>query len=166
MSCRWQEEAFGKWFGTVYILIGATTGACLSFLIARFFGRIFIESFGWLHKGMIKSFYEGTEKLGFRMMLFVRLISLFQYDAVNFGAGLSKMKFRDYALASFIGMIPGGFINTMLGSSLDNIISVQFFVALGIFILLMFIPTFYKTIKKRRERDATLAETSLVKNKL
>lgn len=142
--------AFGKWYGTIYILIGATLGASLSFFIARFFGRKFIERFEWLHKGRIKSFDEGTEKHGFRMMLFMRLIPLFQYDAVNFGAGLSKMKFRDYLFASFIGMAPGGFINAMLGSSLENIISVQFFAALGFFILLMFIPTIYKAIKKRK----------------
>jgi len=156
--------AFGKWYGTVYILLGATMGASLSFLVARYFGRQFMESFSWLHKGKIKSFDEGTEKHGFRMMLFVRLIPLFQYDAVNFGAGLSKMKFRDYVLASFIGMAPGGFINAMLGSSLENIISVQFFAALGFFILLMFIPAIYKVIKKRRNRNeptATEANTEI-----
>ena len=142
--------AFGKWFGTIYILIGATLGASLSFLIARYFGRQFIETFSWLHKGKIKQFDDGIEKNGFRMMLFIRLIPLFQYDAVNFGSGLSKMKFRDFFIGSFIGMAPGGFINAMLGSSLENIISVQFFAALGFFILLMFIPTIYKTIKKKR----------------
>lgn len=146
--------AFGKWLGTIYILIGATLGASLSFVIARYFGRQFIESFSWLHKGKIKSFDEGIEKNGFRMMLFVRLIPLFQYDAVNFGSGLSKMKFRDFVLGSFIGMVPGGFINAMLGSSLENIISVQFFAALGFFILLMFIPTIYKAIKKKRSGNA------------
>ncbi|MBC8183874.1 TVP38/TMEM64 family protein [candidate division KSB1 bacterium] len=152
--------AFGKWLGTVYILIGATLGASLSFMIARYFGRKFIESFEWLHKGKIKSFDEGIEKNGFRMMLFMRLIPLFQYDAVNFGGGLSKMKFRDFFLASFIGMAPGGFINAMLGSSLENIISVQFFAALGVFILLMFIPSIYKAIKKRKKGNQTVAEAA------
>jgi uncharacterized membrane protein YdjX (TVP38/TMEM64 family) len=145
--------AFGKWLGTIYILIGATLGASLSFMIARYFGRKFIESFSWLHQGKIKSFDEGIEKNGFRMMLFFRLIPLFQYDAVNFGAGLSKIRFRNYVLASIIGMAPGGFINAMLGSSLENIISIQFFAALGVFILLMFVPTIYKMIKKKRSRD-------------
>jgi|GEM_PF-268829 len=142
--------AFGKWFGTLYILIGATMGACLSFLIARYLGRSFIENLGILKKARLKSFDEGTEKHGFRLMLFIRLIPLFQYDAVNFGAGLSKMKLRDYLLASFIGMVPGGFINAMLGSSLENIVSVQFFLALGLFILLMFIPAIYKVVKKKK----------------
>ncbi|MDW7680384.1 MAG: TVP38/TMEM64 family protein [bacterium] len=146
--------AFGKWFGTIYILIGATLGASLSFMIARYFGRQFIETFSWLHKGKIKQFDEGIERNGFRMMLFMRLMPLFQYDAVNFGAGLSKIKYRDYVLATFIGMAPGGFINATLGSSLENIISVQFFAALGFFILLMFIPTMYKKIRPKRSGEA------------
>lgn len=141
--------AYGKWYGTLYILIGATLGACLSFLVARNLGRKFIERFSWLHKGRIKSFDDSAEKHGFRLILFIRLIPLFQYDAVNFGAGLSKMKFRDFALGSFIGMAPGGFINAMLGNSLENIVSVQFFVALGLFILLMFVPAIYKKFKSK-----------------
>ena len=146
--------AFGKWWGTVFILIGAVIGSSLSFLIARFFGRKFIESFGWLHKGRIKSFDEGSEKHGFRLILFIRLVPLFQYDAVNFGAGLSRMRFRHFFLGSLIGMIPGGFINALMGSSLENVISVQFFAALGVFILLMFIPGIYKLIKRKRKKPA------------
>ena len=142
--------AYGKWVGTVYILIGATLGACLSFALARSLGRKFIEQFRWLHKGRIKTFDESSEKYGFRLILFIRLVPLFQYDAVNFGAGLSKMRFRDFAIGSFIGMIPGGFVNALLGSSLTNVLSAQFFIAIGLFILLMFIPAIYKFIKKRR----------------
>jgi len=143
--------AFGKWWGTLFILIGATLGSCLSFLMARYLGRGFIEKLGVLKKGKLRNLEEGVEKNGLRMILFMRLIPLFQYDAVNFGSGLSKMKFRDYALGSFIGMIPGGFINALLGSSLENVISLQFFIALGIFILLMFIPAIYKKIKQHKE---------------
>lgn len=145
--------AFGKWWGTLYILIGATGGAGLSFLLARYFGRDFIEKFEWLHKGRIKKFDDNIGKNGLKIILFMRLIPLFQYDAVNFGSGLSKMRFRDFLLGSFIGMIPGGFINAMLGESLDNIISVQFFVALGFFLLLMLIPTIYKKLKKKTPAD-------------
>lgn len=148
--------AYGKWVGTVYILIGATLGACLSFALARSLGRKFIEQFRWLHKGRIKTFDESSEKYGFRLILFIRLVPLFQYDAVNFGAGLSKMRFRDFAIGSFIGMIPGGFVNALLGSSLTNVLSAQFFIAIGLFIMLMFIPAIYKFIKKRRGQKPDL----------
>jgi uncharacterized membrane protein YdjX (TVP38/TMEM64 family) len=142
--------AFGKWWGTLLILLGATLGSCLSFLTARYFGRGSLESLEWLHKGRIKQFDDKAAENGFKLILFTRLVPLFQYDAVNFGAGLSKIRFREFALASLIGMIPGGFINALLGSSLENIISVQFFLALGAFILLAFIPLIYKAINKWR----------------
>ncbi len=148
--------AFGKWWGTVLILAGATIGSCLSFLIARYFGRGFIESMKWLHRGRIKEFDAEAGKNGFKLILFVRLIPLFQYDAVNFGAGLSKIKLRDFFLGSLIGMIPGGFINAVMGSSLENVASVQFIVALGAFILLALVPLIYMKMKKKTvsEKDS------------
>ncbi len=150
--------AFGKWWGTLFILIGATAGSCISFLLVRYLGRSFIERMGLMKKGRLKMFDEGIEKNGFRMVLFMRLIPLFQYDALNFGLGLSKIKFRDFALGSVIGMAPGGFINALLGSSLENIISVQFFAALGFFVLLMFVPTIYKKLKKKKEEKVDISK--------
>jgi uncharacterized membrane protein YdjX (TVP38/TMEM64 family) len=142
--------AFGEWWGTLLNVLGATLGSCLSFLTARYFGRGFIESLGWLHKGRIKRFDEKAAESGFKLILFVRLVPLFQYDAVNFGGGLSKIRLRDFALASFIGMVPGGFITARLGASLENIYSLEFLAALGAFILLALVPLIYRRIKKSR----------------
>ncbi len=145
--------AFGKWLGTAYILIGATLGSSLSFLVARYLGRDFVEQ--KLLKGRIRQFDEKIKKNGFKIILFMRLIPLFQYDALNFGAGLSKVKFRDYFFATLLGMAPGGFINATLGESLENPLSVQFFVALGFFVLLMLVPTIYKALTgKKSQVDA------------
>ncbi|MFC1561750.1 TVP38/TMEM64 family protein [candidate division KSB1 bacterium] len=141
---------FGVWWGWLLNVLGATLNSCVSFLAARFFGRGFIESIPLLKSGKLKTFDEKAAEHGFKAVLFMRLVPLFQYDAVNFGWGLSKIKFRDYALASFIGMIPGGFITNFLGSSLDNWKSPQFFIAVGAFIALMFVPFIYKKIKNVR----------------
>ncbi|RMG65179.1 MAG: TVP38/TMEM64 family protein, partial [Calditrichaeota bacterium] len=111
-------------------------------------------------KGRIKQFDEKIEKNGFKIILFMRLIPLFQYDAVNFGAGLSKVKFRDYFFATLLGMAPGGFINATLGESLENPLSVQFFVALGFFVLLMLVPTIYKSITGKKSQVETLNDLS------
>jgi uncharacterized membrane protein YdjX (TVP38/TMEM64 family) len=152
--------AFGKWWGTLLILLGATLGSCLSFMVARYFGRGSIESLEWLHKGRIKQFDDKAAENGFKLILFVRLVPLFQYDAVNFGGGLSKIRLRDFALASFIGMIPGGFINALLGSSLEDIFSLQFFAALGAFILLAFIPLIYRRFKRSSSENDEAGEWS------
>jgi len=155
--------AFGIWWGTVLILIGATLGSSLSFLVARYFGRDFIERFEWLHKGRIKKFDDSIAQNGFKVILFMRLIPLFQYDAVNFGSGLSKIRFRDYLLATFIGMIPGGFVNALVGDSLENPISIQFLIAVAAFGLLMIIPTVYKIIQKKRGKVNPIIEKEIEK---
>ena len=140
--------AFGIWWGWVLNVSGATLNSCVSFLAARYFGRGFIESIPFFKSKKLKTFDDKAEVHGFKLVLFMRLIPLFQYDAVNFGSGISKIKFRDYALASFIGMIPGGFITNFLGSSIENWKSPKFIIAIAAFILLMFVPFIYKKMKK------------------
>jgi uncharacterized membrane protein YdjX (TVP38/TMEM64 family) len=147
--------AFGKWLGTLYILIGAVTGSCLSFLIARYFGRGFIESSRWFRAGRIKAFDETAERNGFKAVLFMRLVPLFQYDAVNLAAGLSKITFRDFALGSLIGMTPGGFISAYLGHSIMNIRSPGFIIALAAFVALMFVPLVYRRIRRMKGAPET-----------
>lgn len=140
--------AFGVWWGWLLNVFGATLNSCVSFLAARYFGRGFIESIPFFKSGKLKTFDDKAEVHGFKVVLFMRLIPLFQYDAVNFGSGLSKVKFRDYIIATPVGMIPGGFVLPFLGSRLENWKSPIFFIAIAGFILLMFVPFIYKKLKK------------------
>jgi len=141
---------FGIWWGWILNVTGATINATISFLAARYFGRGFIDSLPFFKSGKLKSFDEKAEQHGFKVILVMRLIPLFQYDAVNFGSGLSRIRLRDYIFASFIGMLPGGFITNFLGSSIENWRSPKFILALALFVLLMFVPFFYKKFKKKK----------------
>ena len=142
--------AYGKYLGTGYVIIGATLGACLSFLVARHLGRGFLDSLGFMKKGKLASFDESAARNGFKVILMARLIPIFQYDALNFGAGLSKIKFRDYALGTLVGMLPGGFIMAFLGSSLEDVGSSQFIIAIVLFALLILVPTISKLVSRKR----------------
>lgn len=136
--------AFGGFYGTIYTVIGATFGASAAFLTARHLGRDFIEG---LLKGRLKIFDEGAERHGFKAVLFVRLIPLFPFNMVNYGAGLSKIKFKDFFLATLIGIIPGTFAYVNLGNSITDIRSWRFALAIAFLILLIIIPLLYKRFK-------------------
>ncbi len=136
--------AFGGFYGTIYTVIGATFGASFAFLTARYLGREFIEG---LFKGRLKIFDEGAERHGFKAVLFVRLIPLFPFNIVNYGAGLSKIKFKDFFLATFVGIIPGTFAYVNLGNSITDIRSRRFVLAIAFLILLIIIPLLYKRFK-------------------
>ena len=136
--------AFGGFYGTVYTVIGATIGSSVSYLVARMLGRDFLE--GYL-KGRLKTFDDKAAEHGFKLILFLRFIPLVPFSALNFGAGLSMIKFKDYLLGTFFGIIPGTFVYVYLGSTLTEIGSVKFFVAVILFALLAIVPILYKKFR-------------------
>src|SRR5260370_14601840 len=54
---------------------------------------------------------------GFKIVLLTRLSPLFPFTLLNYAFGLTKVRFRDYILASWIGMLPGTLMYVYLGST-------------------------------------------------
>ena len=109
--------AFGPLWGTLAALGGATTRACSQFAVARLFGR---EAVAKLLKGKVAQLDQKIGENGFNAVLLIRLIPNFPFDVQNYTLGFSKVRFLPYAIASFLGMIPGSFAFVYLGYSLTD----------------------------------------------
>jgi len=110
--------AFGPFWGMVYAVIGAEIGAILSFLIGRALGR---EMLGRLLKTKV-TFCEKCSDHHLMGLIFVaRLLPIFSFDIVSYGAGLTRMSLRVFALATLLGMIPPTFALTYLGGSVPTL---------------------------------------------
>jgi uncharacterized membrane protein YdjX (TVP38/TMEM64 family) len=138
---------FGAVGATVFVNIGATTGATLAFLTARYLLRDTVEQkFGkWLGP-----FQEGFAKNAFSYLLTLRLIPLFPFFVVNLVSGLTRVNVGTYVAATAIGIIPGSFVYAYAGRQLGTINSLKeiaspnviaAFVLLG---LLALVPVVYK----------------------
>jgi len=138
---------FGAVFATLCVNIGATTGAALAFLTARYLLRDTVEQkFGkWLGP-----FQEGFAKNAFSYLLTLRLIPLFPFFVVNLVSGLTRVNVGTYVAATAIGIIPGSFVYAYAGRQLGTINSLKeiaspnvvgAFVLLG---LLALVPVVYK----------------------
>ena len=140
--------AFGPWWGTLYVVLGGLLGACLCFAIARSLGQEKTKKY--LGKfPQIRAFDDEIAEHGFRTILFMRVVPIFPYDPVSYLAGLSNIRFRDYAAATAIGMIPGAFAYNVLGNSLTNILSPAFLMAVALVIFVMCTPLVYHFVKKQ-----------------
>ncbi|MBI3409538.1 MAG: TVP38/TMEM64 family protein [Planctomycetes bacterium] len=102
---------FGAYLGTLYTWIGATIGATLAFLAAKFLGRGFVDQ---LLKGKLQTLDARLGKHGFSALLILRLVPLFPFNGLNFGCGLTSIRWRDYVLATAIGILPGTFVYQLL----------------------------------------------------
>jgi len=103
---------FGPVLGTLYNLTGATLGASLAFLIARYLAS------DWASRkaaGKLKQLLDGVDNEGWKFVAFTRLVPLFPFNVLNYALGLTKIKFTHYLLATYTCMLPGAFAYTYLG---------------------------------------------------
>ena len=111
--------AYGPFWGAVYVLLGAELGAIISFLIGRALGRDVLKR--WLKRDI--TFCEQcSDHHLVGLMIVARLVPLFSFDIVSYGAGLTNMSLKAFAVGTFLGMIPPTFALTYLGSA---VVSVQ-----------------------------------------
>jgi uncharacterized membrane protein YdjX (TVP38/TMEM64 family) len=106
---------FGSVWGTVWTSIAAILAAVLSFAFSRSIGRNFVEK---KLAGKWQSIDREMHQGGFFYMFAIRLLPLIPYGMVNFAAGLTSIKFRDYFLGTFLGTVPGILPFVMMGAGL------------------------------------------------
>ena len=97
---------FGSLVGVIVVSIASTLGASMAFLIARYFARDATAK--WLVKReKFKKLDDLTEKHGAIIVAIVRLVPLFPFNLVNYGFGLTKVRFWTYVSWSWLCMLPG-----------------------------------------------------------
>lgn len=145
---------FGALVGTGAVLVGATIGATLAFLLARYL----------LHDAVQKrlgdrlaKLDEGFSKDGLNYMLFLRLVPLFPFFLINLGAGLTKLPLRTYFIGTALGIAPGTFVFANAGANLARIDTLKdilspgvlgAFALLGLFAL---VPTVVQKVRKNKK---------------
>ena len=144
---------FGSVLGTVFVNIGATVGATLAFLAARYVLRDWVEKkFG----DRLQSFQKGFADNAFSYLLTLRLIPLFPFFLVNMASGLTRVGIGTYILATAIGIIPGSFVFAYAGrqlgtlNSLKEIASPNVLLAFTMLGLLALVPLIYKKYQSRQ----------------
>ena len=125
---------FGPFYGALYAIIGAEIGAIGCFLIARVLGR---DALSKLLKVETVFCQMCTDHQLMGLMFFARLIPVFSFDVVSYGAGLTNISLKTFALATLVGMAPPTFAFTYLGSS---VISAQWpLIAAGLVMVAFFL---------------------------
>ena len=111
---------FGLGEGVVYVMTGATLGSSVAFLLARYVAREAVEQ-RIAGNAKFAAVDRAVGREGFKIVLLLRLSPVFPFNLLNYGLGLTQVRFRDYVLAS-IGMLPGSFLYTYSGFLVGDVI--------------------------------------------
>ncbi|WP_308406315.1 TVP38/TMEM64 family protein [Streptomyces sp. AC602_WCS936] len=125
---------FGLPMGAGVVLVGATAGAALSFGLARWLGRPVVARCAG--SGRLARLDAYLTRHGFTAVLVVRLVPLFPFSVINYGAGVAGVRFTSYMTATALGIVPGTVVYTGLGGSLGDPASSGLWIALGALLVL------------------------------
>ncbi|HZD54898.1 MAG TPA: TVP38/TMEM64 family protein [Candidatus Aquicultoraceae bacterium] len=110
---------FGKATGTLCNVAGATLGASLSFFLGRYFLRGFAKGF---LTGKLGELDRKAERHGFSIVFYLRIL-WFPFIVLNYGAGATRIRFKDFFWGTFLGTLPAIVIASYFFGSLKDIIA-------------------------------------------
>src|SRR5439155_6864047 len=108
--------AFGLWKGFLAVSAGATLGAALAFLVARFIARERVEAIAE-RNDKFRKIDDAIGREGGKLIFLLRLSPVIPFNLSNYLYGLTGVKFWPYLLASWIGMMPGTFLYVYVGTA-------------------------------------------------
>lgn len=104
----------------VAVSLGSTVGATSAFLAGRTLLRGLIE-----HKVAadvrFRALDAAVSEQGFKIVMLTRLSPVLPFNLLNYAFGLTKVRLRDFVLASWIGMFPGTVLYVSIGSAAKSL---------------------------------------------
>lgn len=112
---------FDVYTGLLISISGVTLSSTLFFLLARFLGRNFAENLAEGRVNLIKHYNKKIEKNGFLIIILLRMVPLVPFLIVNLALGISRIRFRDFFLATLMGTLPGTYLLLQTGGHLNDL---------------------------------------------
>lgn len=149
---------FGAYIGTLYVVISATIGSVIIFLAVRHAVNPSLTNDA---NSVINKMRHGFKENEVRYLLFLRLLPIFPFWAVNIAAALFNVRVITFVTVTLIGIVPGAFIYGLLGSGLGRVLDQNkppnlyiifdpyIFTALFALAVLTLLPVIYKYLKKQ-----------------
>ncbi len=150
---------FGPYVATAVVVVGATLGATVLFLAARY---AFADYLRGKAGGAMRRMEAGFNENPVSYMLILRLVPLFPFWLVNLVPAFLGVKIRVYFLSTLFGIIPGTFVYALVGDGAGAVLDAGGDLDLGIIFeprilapivglaLLACIPIVYKRFRARR----------------
>jgi len=110
---------YGLAGGMALVFPASMLGATLAFVLGRYFARDWVSGRVDNSK-LFRAVDDVTGRNGFKIVFLLRLSPLVPFALLNYTLGLTKVRLRDYVLASATGMLPGTLLYVYLGSLITN----------------------------------------------
>lgn len=137
---------WGLGVGVILVYLGALIGAALAFAIGRGLGRDAVERFTGARVARVD---DVLRRRGVLALIGVRLVPALPFTVINYTAGLTSVRGRDYAVGTMVGILPGTIAYVAVGAY-GTTLGWPFYVAAGVLGLLTIGGVIYSVRLGRR----------------
>ena len=103
------------WWGVPIVLVSASLGTSLAFLIARYLARDAVAA-RLENRPKLKAIDAAVDEEGWKVVALLRLSPLVPFGLQNYLFGITRVGFWPYAAATLGGIVPGTFLYVALGA--------------------------------------------------
>ena len=112
---------FSLFPGVVFNIVGATIGASVIFLVARYGLGAQLSARLDASEGTVKQFKEGLRENELSFLFLMRLVPAVPFFLANLIPAMVGVRFDRFVVTTFLGIMPGGFVLTWIGSGLGEV---------------------------------------------
>jgi uncharacterized membrane protein YdjX (TVP38/TMEM64 family) len=165
---------FGIVVGTIAVSLGSTLGAAVAFVLGRSLARPWVEGLV-ANDPRFRALDRAVAEQGWKIVVLTRLSPALPFSLLNYAFGLTRVRLREFVLASWVGMLPGTVFYVYLGSAAGSLADlaagkaeggVAQAVAFALGLVATIMVTVYVTRLARRALRAALLETSPTNDEL
>lgn len=112
---------FGKAWGLLWVTLATNLGASAAFAVGRWAGRDAVASLvDRTDRPWVRRLSEMIESSGLMTVLVMRVV-FSPFNLMNYVSAVTRLRYRDYALGTFFGMLPVIFVWVFLGDVLGQV---------------------------------------------
>jgi len=140
--------AFGTLWGSLLTFCVTIFASLVPMTVARRLGRDWVER--RIGRTRARQYADMINNNAFLVFFYLRLIPSLPYEMQNYVAGISRISYTQFMLASALGTGPIIFILGFLGDSLTDPGSPRFWLAALIYLTVLLAPPVYLLIRSQR----------------
>ncbi len=108
--------AFGLAIGFPLVVVSATIGATLAFLVSRHLVHDRVDKY-IVNRPQLKAVKAAVSEGGWKIIVMLRLSPVVPFNLQNYFYGVTDVRLVEYVLATFVGIMPGTLLYVYLGSA-------------------------------------------------
>ena len=148
--------------GTLVVSVASTLGAAAAFLVGRYLLRDWVSA-RIAGQRTFSAIDRVVARQGFRIVLLTRLSPVLPFNLLNYAYGVTSVSFRDYILASWLGMLPATVLYVYLGYAAAQAAGgesggLRRWIEIGLGLLVAVVVAVYVGRLARRELDKQVAD--------